>query len=272
MADGAHNALRRFRSWIEKPSAEDARTLFAPNIVYDKGWGQRVGDEFFDELKGPAFDNIKWVAESLSESAAALAYSATDPVTMLRYHVVCMIDICDGRITSLVEARAIIPPDIFLQYVKGDATRPMIAGPQVIAHVCNDLGRWGKGFVVALSRRWTEPENAYRAWASGSAATPFALGEVQFVEVKPTLWVANMVAQHGIRPTKAGPPIRYEALATALAKVAAFALEHDATVHMPRIGCGLAGGDWAKVEPLVNESLASRSVQVFVYDLPGSGG
>ncbi|MFJ6385555.1 hypothetical protein ACIQI7_36810, partial [Kitasatospora sp. NPDC092039] len=49
-----------------------------------------------------------------------------------------------------------------ITYVRGDATTPQGKGVKVIAHVCNDLGGWGKGFVLALSRRWPEPEAAYR--------------------------------------------------------------------------------------------------------------
>jgi O-acetyl-ADP-ribose deacetylase (regulator of RNase III) len=48
-------------------------------------------------------------------------------------------------------------------YVIGDATAPGGPGPGVIAHVCNDSGGWGKGFVLAVSRRWPEPEAAYRS-------------------------------------------------------------------------------------------------------------
>src|SRR4029077_8760714 len=33
--------------------------------------------------------------------------------------------------------------------------------------VCNDAGGWGKGFVIAVSRRWPEPERRYRAWHRG---------------------------------------------------------------------------------------------------------
>jgi hypothetical protein len=29
---------------------------------------------------------------------------------------------------------------------------------KLICHICNDLGGWGKGFVLALSRRWEGPE------------------------------------------------------------------------------------------------------------------
>lgn len=62
------------------------------------------------------------------------------------------------------------------------------------------------------------------------------------------------------------PPIRYEAVRSALEKVAAHALQHDASVHMPRIGCGLAGGTWDKIEPLLTEWLSNKGVQVTVYD------
>ncbi|WP_436847462.1 hypothetical protein [Streptomyces aureus] len=37
-------------------------------------------------------------------------------------------------------------------------------------------------------------------------------------------------------------------------------------MHMPRIGCGLAGGSWSRVEPLVTERLVRRGLSVTVYD------
>ncbi|HWA29063.1 MAG TPA: hypothetical protein VG734_25660 [Lacunisphaera sp.] len=36
---------------------------------------------------------------------------------------------------------------------------------------------------------------------------------------------------------------------------------------MPRIGCGLAGGKWDMVEPIVVDELAALGVNVTVYDL-----
>lgn len=153
-----------------------------------------------------------------------------------------------------------------ITYLKGDATCPQAKGIKVIAHVCNDLGGWGKGFVLALSARWKEPEAEYRAWHAIGRGGGFALGAVQFVRVEPYIWVANMIAQRGTKSGSSGPPIRYEAVAECLRHVAAKALELKASVHMPRIGCGLAGGEWAKVEPLIAEHLCARGVAVTVYD------
>ncbi|KJK42615.1 macro domain-containing protein [Streptomyces sp. NRRL F-4428] len=153
-----------------------------------------------------------------------------------------------------------------LSIIAGDATSPQAAGPKVVAHVCNDLGGWGKGFVLAVSKRWREPEIAYRAWHRGRSGNDFGLGAVQMVRVKPDLWVADMVAQRGIRTGSAGPPIRYDALERCLVALGEHAVELGASVHMPRIGCGLAGGVWPSVEPLITGALCERGVAVTVYD------
>lgn len=158
-----------------------------------------------------------------------------------------------------------------ITYIRGDATVPSVKGVKLIAHVCNDIGGWGKGFVVALSRRWPEPEAAYRSWHRGRAAGDFGLGAVQFVQVEPYVWVANMVGQRGIRRGSKGVPVRYEAIDVALGRLADKAVELCASVHMPRIGCGLAGGKWSRVEPLIVERLLKRGLSVTVYDHGGSG-
>ncbi|QDO02250.1 macro domain-containing protein [Streptomyces sp. S1A1-8] len=153
-----------------------------------------------------------------------------------------------------------------IAYVRGDATAPSVKGVKLIAHVCNDIGGWGKGFVLALSRRWPEPEAAYRAWHRDRAHNDFGLGATQFVQVEKCVWVANLIGQRGIRTGSKGVPVRYEAIGAGLAHVAIKAAELDASVHMPRIGCGLAGGDWSRVEPLILRRLVERGVAVTVYD------
>jgi O-acetyl-ADP-ribose deacetylase (regulator of RNase III) len=152
-----------------------------------------------------------------------------------------------------------------VRYITGDATAPVGDGPKVIVHVCNDLGKWGKGFVLAVSRRWKEPERVYKA--SFDAVAPPALGDVQFVPVEGAIVVANLIGQHGVatRATKM-PPVRYESIRSGLAKIAAHARASGASVHMPRIGCGLAGGEWPRIEPLIAETLLASDVDVTVYD------
>jgi len=152
-----------------------------------------------------------------------------------------------------------------ISYVKGDATNPTSDGNKIIVHICNDIGAWGKGFVMAISKRWKEPERKYREWFK--TQENFALGQVQFVSADDYLWIANLIGQHKInKDEKGNAPIRYEAILSGLEKVGKFAIENNATVHMPRIGCGLAGGTWDRIEPLIQSTLIEKNILVTVYD------
>lgn len=151
-------------------------------------------------------------------------------------------------------------------YIKGDATAPIGSGVKVITHICNDIGGWGKGFVLALSKKWKMPEEAYRQWYKSQEE--FTLGAVQFVNVENKLYVANMIGQHGIyKDSKGLPPIRYDAVRQCLKEVALFTIAHKASVHMPRIGCGLAGGKWELMEQIIKEEFITKEIAVTVYDL-----
>lgn len=158
-----------------------------------------------------------------------------------------------------------------LTVVQGDATRPGGPGPKIIVHVCNDVGAWGRGFVLALGSQYPAARQQYRAWAQGRDPLPFALGQVQFVTVHPDLHVANLIGQHGIARkdrTRQEPPIRYDAVREGLGRVRDFAQHHQASIHMPRIGTGLAGGEWAVIQDLITAELVSAGLRVTVYDLP----
>lgn len=152
-------------------------------------------------------------------------------------------------------------------YLVGDATKPQSAGSKIIAHVCNDVGAWGKGFVLALSKISPAPERAFRKWYAERNRNDFALGAVQFVSVSEDVSVANMIGQHDIRTIGGIPPIRYAAVETALETIGKKALVENALVHLPRIGCGLAGGSWSEIEPLIERQICALDVPVFVYDL-----
>lgn len=123
----------------------------------------------------------------------------------------------------------------------------------------------GRGLVLAISKRWKLPELEYQKWYESKEK--FELGEVQFVRVEDDIWVGNMIGQRDIKINSKGiPPIRYEAVKACLRKVGAFAEKENVTVHMPRIGCGLAGGKWEEIEALIKEELSAIGIKVIVYD------
>ena len=61
-------------------------------------------------------------------------------------------------------------------------------------------------------------------------------------------------------------PIRYGAVKECLSKIVVQANNLEASIHMPRIGCGLAGGKWEEIEPIINQTLLRENLEVFVYD------
>lgn len=151
-----------------------------------------------------------------------------------------------------------------IQYLKGDATQPRAPGLKIIVHCCNDLGAWGAGFVMALSRKWEGPERQYREWFQKEEKPQ--LGEVQLVPVGNKIIVANIIGQLGLRGPGNPSPVRYEAIREGMKTVASYARKHHASVHMPRLGCGLAGGSWDEIEPILEDTLDGLMVRV--YDLP----
>lgn len=145
-----------------------------------------------------------------------------------------------------------------LHYRMGDVTAPPDEGPRIIAHVCNDVGRWNQGSGLVVAQRWPKARQAYLRWFREAE---FGLGELQVVPVGPDVWVANMVGQHGLRSKGDTHPLRYPALRKCLRALRLEAEKREATVHMPRLE-----GDWPRVEAMLEEELAPH-VDVFVYDV-----
>lgn len=163
-----------------------------------------------------------------------------------------------------------------IMYVVGDATHPMGEGKKFIVHVCNDRGGWGAGFVLALSKRWKEPEQCYRS-LHRYGEDDFRLGRIQYVSVGDDTVVINMIAQKGYGKSNSALhraanerdseiPLQLDHLEHCLQQAGDLARREGASVHMPRIGCGLAGGKWKDVEPIVERTL--EGIDVFVYDVP----
>ncbi len=144
-------------------------------------------------------------------------------------------------------------------YRAGDATLPNQNRPTIIAHVVNDVGAWGKGFVIALGQRYPWARSRYKKdWRL------FRLGMVQWVgDLKDGVSIANMFAQRGVT----GPRrrIRYGALRRCLTAVFHFARCSGAVVHMPRVGCGLGGGSWHVLKDIVETIIRAEGTDVVVF-------
>lgn len=146
-----------------------------------------------------------------------------------------------------------------ITYHRGDLTKiPLDGKNAIIAHVCNNIGKWGVGFTAALDLRWPTCGIAFKDWAKWGEedGVIYQLGNNQIVPVGPRTYVINMVAQDGVyHREKNRHPLSYDFLEICLNKLARTALQLEANIYMPIIGIGYGRGKWPLIEPMIEEIL-----------------
>ena len=145
-----------------------------------------------------------------------------------------------------------------ITYHKGDLFEHLPKDKTIyIPHVCNNAGGWGAGFVLALSKHFPRAEKSYREWFEYGKPD---LSNVQMVPIPQTrnIIVCNMIAQ-GLGGIK---PLRYGHLAHCMQKVAD-TLQPGFLIYAPKFGSGLAGGDWAIIEELIEDIWGKNEVHIF---------
>jgi Zn-dependent peptidase ImmA (M78 family)/O-acetyl-ADP-ribose deacetylase (regulator of RNase III) len=169
-----------------------------------------------------------------------------------------------GLIKTKKKAELEIPT---IRYLRGDATNPRGDGHKIIAQIANDESyRWGRGFGSVLSKKWPEIRHGFRDWINDNEDN-LELGNSYLHHVSEDLSIFSMIAQRGFGSSRT-PRIRYQALKQCLKTLLDTARELSATVHMPRIGTGYAGGNWNVISELIEEVLTNQGIEVSVYDLP----
>jgi O-acetyl-ADP-ribose deacetylase (regulator of RNase III) len=154
-----------------------------------------------------------------------------------------------------------------LTFVHGNVLAPAGAGQKVICQLVNDQARvWGGGVARAAAQKYPLAQQSFSHWIL-QIPKKERLGQAHFAAADNEITIASLVAQEGYGASTA-PRIRYAALEQAFGAVAQFAQAHAASVHAPRIGAGLSGGDWDTIEEIIRDTLTAKGVRVTIYDLP----
>lgn len=139
----------------------------------------------------------------------------------------------------------------------------------IIAHGCNCKGGFGSGLAGQIAKKWPRVREAYLehhnifGWKLGDVQLVFCNDDFSFPII------ANMATQKdfGYDGKKY---VDYNAVGKCLKQVFMYADKKGYSIAMPRVGCGLAGGNWEAVKRIV-EFLSQEypGVAVEVYALPG---
>jgi O-acetyl-ADP-ribose deacetylase (regulator of RNase III) len=157
-----------------------------------------------------------------------------------------------------------------ITFLNGDAASPQGSEAKVIVHVVNDAtATWGgSGFAPQLRARYPGLQESFREWAEGTGG--LQLGRIHLYEVEEGVSVCTMVAQHNYGRRAAKIPLRYLTLEQCLRELRTVLKNSAASVHMPKIGSGQAGGNWSVIEEIISRQLLGVATSVTVYLPPGA--
>lgn len=127
---------------------------------------------------------------------------------------------------------------------------------------CNCSGSMGRGIAVEFRKRWPAMYEAYRLECGSGRFQPGGV----FVWKTALETIFNLATQ--LRP---GTPARLEYIREAIRKAVSIAeRESIPLIAMPRIGSGYGRLEWTDVLSVLQEIALLTSVELVVYELPGS--
>jgi|TARA_B100001094_G_scaffold331074_1_gene398243 hypothetical protein len=150
----------------------------------------------------------------------------------------------------------------------------------IIPHVCNNIDLFDAGFAANLADRYPMTKENYHLL--GRVFLKTNLGYCQMLKVdenkknKSSIYVANMIAQNGIRNGKNIRPLNYFALMKSMYSISLFIKKYTEAnnttdkveIHAPKFGSGLSGGNWNFIADLIEDIWKDYNVYVYSPRIP----
>ena len=131
----------------------------------------------------------------------------------------------------------------------------------VIAHWCNCFNKRGAGIAAQIKKKWP---GVYEADCKTQLGDKNKLGTFTFYSSKTKL-IYSLYTQYayGTYMTQ----LKYDALETALIVMKQNLINKDlyisCKIGMPKIGCGLAGGDWNIVKDIIEKVFDDKDIYIY---------
>jgi O-acetyl-ADP-ribose deacetylase (regulator of RNase III) len=146
-----------------------------------------------------------------------------------------------------------------VHFAKGDLFK---SDYKIFVHGVNTRGAFGSGVagIIANLYPWARESYMIKYKTEG-----WKLGNVQIVSQNEGRYIANCATQddYGYENVCHAS---YPAIRECLTKVKEFAQSKGYTVAMPKIGAGLAGGDWTIIKAIIEDVFTDYDATVFYLD------
>ena len=155
-----------------------------------------------------------------------------------------------------------------MNVVTGDLLRLALDGLfDVIVHGCNCQCAMGKGIALSIKQQFPEAYDADRRTPKGDRAKLGTISTAEIVRPPARFKVVNAYTQFDYRGE--GVLADYNAIRSAFRLIKQRFAGHR--IGYPKIGAGLAKGDWAVIAAIIDEELAGED-HTLVEFLPAPDG
>lgn len=128
----------------------------------------------------------------------------------------------------------------------------------ILVHGCNSRGVFNAGFARQVAEKYPKAKEAYlEAYKNGDVT----LGGYIAVKVDNKI-IVNAITQENYGNPKNGPYVDYGAFRNVI-KAVLTNFPND-VITMPKIGAGLAGGNWKILQQILLEESVGRTIKVYV--------
>lgn len=150
----------------------------------------------------------------------------------------------------------------FLKTISGDLIDLAKRGEfDLIAHGCNCFTTMGAGIAKGIKAEFPEAFEADRATTRGDRLKLGTCSHAELVRGETRIVIVNAYTQYDYRGS--GTKEDYDAVRACMGSIKDryFGLR----IGLPKIGAGLAGGDWLRIADIITESLPGEDVTVVEF-------
>lgn len=131
----------------------------------------------------------------------------------------------------------------------------------VVAHGCNCQGGFGSGMAGQIARRWPHVRQAYLDLHNSGGTI---LGFFQPVAISESKFIINCGTQQAYLPRGVNHA-DYNAIDDIMDSLKLYTTNKLTRIGIPKIGAGLAGGDWSEIEKIISKYFSDRDITVYIY-------
>lgn len=156
-----------------------------------------------------------------------------------------------------------------MQHIHNGDLIKNVTSNAIIIHGCNSRGSMGAGIAKQIKEVYP---NAYLKYREAYARGELILGNVSFwhtsAETKDMLFILNAVTQkdyHRYNASKNTVYADYDAIRECFVKAKRLSVKMNKEIHYPKIGSGLANGNWNIINNIICEVLDGLEHHLWIF-------